>query len=129
MKARICVHCGREFMVSDRSHSNVCSEKCRRERVRALDAARRQRYNICTICGKRVTGYRRYCDECKAKHANIGDPCREYSPVSLEALRKAKKQPRGCSDARWRMELSRRRMERDCPDAYHLLPDPDRIGN
>lgn len=123
-KVRTCVHCGREC-VSDHPHSNVCSEECRRERLRATAKVRRERYNFCTICGKRIMGYKRYCPECKAKHSNVGDPVREYAPVSLEALRKAKTQPRGVSDARWRMELSRRKLERNCPDAYHLLPDPD----
>ena len=126
-KIRTCVHCGREY-VSDKNHTNVCSEECRRERLRAMAKVRRERYNFCTICGKRIMGYKRYCPECKAKHSNVGDPVREYAPVSLEALRKAKTQPRGVSDARWRMELSRRRLERECPDAYHLLPDPDYLG-
>ena len=128
-KIRTCVHCGREF-VSDSSHyTNVCSDECRLERRRKLDREKHSvRYNFCTICGKRIMGYKRYCPECKAKHSNVGDPVREYAPVSLEALRKAKTQPRGCSDTRWRMELSRRRLERNCLDAYHLLPDPDHLG-
>lgn len=127
-KVRTCVHCGREY-VSDKYRTNVCSEECRRERRRAMVKVRCKRYNFCTICGKRIMGYKRYCPECKAKHSNVGDPVREYAPVSLEALRKAKTQPRGCSDARWRMELSRRRMARECPEYYNQLPDPDRLGN
>jgi len=106
MKVRTCVHCGREY-VSDHPHSNVCSEKCRRERLLQKNREYRRTY--------------------MTKHSNIGDPVREYAPVSLEALRHAKTQPRGCSDTRWKMELSRRRMARECPEYYNQLPDPDRL--
>lgn len=127
-KVRTCVHCGREF-VSDKIHSNVCSEECRCERRREMRRYRREKQGgFCKICGKSIGAYKKLCPECKAKHSNVGDPVRQYAPVSLEALRNAKTQPRGCSDARWRMELSRRRLERECLDAYHLLPDPDYLG-
>lgn len=55
-------------------------------------------------------------------------PGQSNQPVSFDVLRKAKKRPKRCSPVRWRMELSRRKLERNCPDAYHLLPDPDWIG-
>ena len=57
-----------------------------------------------------------------------GDPGRAYQAISLEALRTAKKCPKRCSWTRWKMELSRRRMERECPEYYNQLPDPDRLG-
>ena len=130
MKVRICVHCGREY-VSDKIHSNVCSEKCRRERALQRNREYKRTHVLlvrCTICGKRIAGRRIYCDECKATHAKTADPALAYAPVSLNIIRRAKKQPRGVSDTRWRMELSRRKLERECLDAYHLLPDPDRLG-
>lgn len=128
-KVRTCVHCGREF-VSDHPHSNVCSEKCRRERALQRNREyKRTHMQIvrCTICGKRIPGRGLYCEECKATHAKTADPALAYAPVPLHIIRYAKKQPRGVSDARWRMELSRRKLERNCPDAYHQLPDPDRL--
>ena len=127
-KVRTCVHCGREY-VSENYRTNVCSEECRRERIRAMYRARTAtRGSTCRICGKPVGKDKCLCPECKPKHSNVADPVRAYAPVSLHVLRYAKKQPRGVSDARWRMELSRRKLERNCPDAYHMLPDPDRLS-
>lgn len=51
-------------------------------------------------------------------------------PVSLDEIRRAKSRPRGCSEVRWRIELSRRRMEAKFPgrmEALGHLPDPDAL--
>jgi len=91
MKRRICVHCGREY-VSDHPHSNVCSEKCRRERALQRNREYKRTHVLlvrCTICGKRIAGRGIYCDECKATHAKTADPALAYAPVSLNIIRRA----------------------------------------
>ena len=48
---------------------------------------------------------------CRTDQA-IGYGCWGYGEIaSFSTLSKARKKPRNCSDARWRMELSRRRRE------------------
>lgn len=54
-------------------------------------------------------------------------PGQSKVPVPFDVLRKAKKCPKRCSWTRWKMELSRRRLERDLGALYENLPDPDRL--
>lgn len=52
-------------------------------------------------------------------------------PVSFEVLCLAKKRPRGCSEVRWRIELSRRRLAAKYSSQDHalnFLPDPDGLA-
>ena len=54
-------------------------------------------------------------------------PGQSKVPVSFVVLRKAKKCPKRCSWTRWKMELSRRRLEIELGALYENLPDPDRL--
>ncbi len=54
-------------------------------------------------------------------------PGQSKVPVPFDVLRKAKKCPKRCSPIRWKMELSRRRLERVLGALYNNLPDPDRL--
>ena len=54
-------------------------------------------------------------------------PGQSKQPVSFDIIRKAKKRPKRCSPIRWKMELSRRRLERVLGALYNNLPDPDRL--
>lgn len=64
----------------------------------------------------------------KKKQSTIGEfattfPC----GYDIRGLSKAKRKPRNCSDARWRMELKRRAMSKHSAHFGCCLPDPDRI--
>lgn len=57
-----------------------------------------------------------------------GEMC--YEALPPERIMGAKKKPAGCSDVRWRIELSRRRLAKKFPARYKclgFLPDPDKL--
>ena len=100
---RNCKICGNEFEVSQRSDPRqTCSPQCLRS-LRSMLSSRKHE-SVDKIAGQR------------------------FVPISLDELSKAKRQPRGVSDARWRMELSRRRNAKRWPVYSQLLPDPEALA-
>ena len=68
-----CLHCGKVF---DREGTNrrLCSDECRRERLR-IHAEARTFVSICSVCGREVVcpHKRRYCsDDCRARGGELG---------------------------------------------------------
>ena len=102
-----CVVCGREFE-STRHYAVCCSQECRAENKRRHDRASQKR------CSERrkVVGY----------HAAT----KRVEALTLDSLASAKRKPASCSDARWRIELSRRRLA--AAGLLDTLPDPDMLA-
>ena len=102
-----CVVCGREFG-STRLNKVCCSPECGREH----DLRRRRAAHKREKRGVACTGY------CKAT--------KRVEALALDSLTSAKRKPAGCSDVRWRIELSRRRLA--AVGLLDMLPDPDMLA-
>ena len=108
-KPRKCAWCGREFVPHD-SRSRCCSPEC--SRLFTKEYNREYRRNRKTGIG--------------AERRTLREKILDYAdPVSENVLFTARKKPRGTSDVRWRMELSRRRLARIYGRDGGGLPDPD----
>lgn len=80
-------------------------------------------------------GIEDYADRLEAAHKREkrGVACTGYckatkrvEALALDLLTSAKRKPAGCSDVRWRIELSRRRLAAVGP--LDMLPDPDMLA-
>ena len=111
-RPRTCPECGAAFPPRHGTQvccSQVCNEK-RRKRLHAKRSRARRAYQM---------------NEQSRDLRNFRNALEKTAPVSAAVIMKARKQPKGVSDVRWRIELRRRANKQRYSNGIFMAPSPD----